>query len=652
MDAAYLGGGLVLDGLTAVRAEELAARLASLRAAYYAGTPSISDDAYDALEDELRTIAPAHPLLARVGSPPMTGTWEKARHEIPMGSLNKVSSEAEFDEWLARSAEVLGRASEDALLGELFVSEKLDGLSVELIYRDGRLAAAITRGDGETGELITANVGRMRGVPSKIPYSASLSVRGEIIMRIRDRQLHFSDYASTRNAAAGTSRRLDGAGSEHLTVMCYDVADEVEFADEGDKIALLRRLGFATPNCFRGDPKSVLALYERYGAEARDALDYEIDGLVVRVASVQAQALLGELNRRPRGAVAFKFASPKKLTHVIAISWETGPSGRVTPIALVEPVELVGAQIRRASLHNLATVRRLGIGVGDEVLVSRRNDVIPYVEEVVHSAGHAASEPEACAACGSPLAHDGEYLVCRNDQCRARVTGRIHIWIAAVGALEWGDKLIEALVDKGLVREPSDLYRLGVGDIAALDRHGEKSAENALRELTSRLPLRLPTFLAGLGIEGFSLQTARLVASAGYDLDRLLVVSPTELATLAGLGPVKASIIVEGLAARRAEIDRLRDAGLGPVASEHAGRLEGKTLCITGTHRRGRKELVRFIEEQGGRVVPGVVKDLDFLLIADIESETSKAVKARRYGTRLVSEADLDRIVGESKDRA
>ncbi len=641
------GGGLEVLPSARLRVADLVEQLERSRHAYYLGAPLISDAAFDALEDELRGLAPGHPALARIGAAPTSKEWEKARHRLPMGSLNKVTTEAEFDEWLARCEALLAKDGLGGIAKELFVTEKLDGLSVELVYGGGLFQDGLTRGDGEVGERITANVRRMRGVPNHIREMGSLSVRGEIILRISDRAAHFADYASTRNAAAGTARRLDGAGCEHLTVLVYDVSDELEFSSEAEKLVFLRNLGFATPAGFVGNAEAVQALYREYNEERRGALDYEIDGLVVRANSVTAQVQLGELNRRPRGATAFKFPSPAKLTTVTAIVWDTGPSGRVTPVAEVAGVELVGAMVRRASLHNAANVRRLGIGVGDEVMVSRRNDVIPYVEEVVSSAGTPVTPPRDCGVCGSALRQEGEYLLCREDSCAARVEGRIRTWVDAVGALEWGDKLVHALVANGLVREPADLYRLTVDDLVKLERQGKKSAENALKQLRSRLPLRLPTFLAALGIEGFSTQTARLLVSAGYhDLGRLLAADATALAAIGGLGELKARRIVDGLLARGPELERLREANLGPVASEVAGPLDGKSFCMTGKQRRPRKELDALIEDNGGRLLSGVTKELDYLIIDDPDSTSSKAEKARKYGTRLIREEDLLAMLG------
>lgn len=644
-------GGIDIGPESTARAEELAERIEKYRASYYAGTPEISDAAFDALEDELREIAPAHPVLARVGSAALVTEWEKARHEIPMGSLNKATNEEELRTWLTRCDELLAKEGVPSVAGDLFVAEKLDGISIEVIYRNGKFADAITRGDGLMGERISSNVVRMKGVPARISSKKPMSVRGEIILRLSDMKAHFpAEYTSPRNTAAGTAKRFDAQSAKHLTVLFYDVADHIDLPTEQEKFAWLRSLGFATPRTSHGSIDDVLALYARYEKELRGSLDYEIDGLVVYANSLAAQTVLGDVNRRPRGAVAFKFSSPAKVSKVVEIRWDTGPSGRVTPVAIVEPVELAGATVQRASLHNAGLVRALGIGVGDEVLVSRRNDVIPYVEEVIESAGKPAQTPETCTTCGAALALEGEYLMCRNPTCRAIVEGRILSWIDAIGALEWGDKLIEQLVEAGKVSEPRDLYLLKWEDIAGLERRGEKSAKKCIAQLTSRLPLTLPVFLAGLGIENFALQTARLLVTAGYTtVDKLLAATAEELAAIPGLGAIKAGAIVRGLASRKDEIQRLRDAGVEPVAPEAAGPLAGLAFCFTGSGTRPRGELTREVESRGGRVLGSVTKELNYLVIADLESTSSKAVKARKLGTKLITEEQLIELFGEKE---
>jgi DNA ligase (NAD+) len=639
-------GGLDLDTATRARADELAGRLEKYRASYYAGRPDISDAAYDALEDDLRALDPTHPVLARVGSAELVSEWDKARHEIPMGSLNKAVSVEELRAWLARCEELLEKDGVASIAGDLFVAEKLDGISIEVIYREGKMVDAITRGDGEMGERISQNVARMKGVPARIKDKRSMSVRGEIILRLSDMKKHFSSGTSPRNLAAGTSKRFDGGNCEYLTVLFYDIADHFDVATEVDKFEYIRSLGFATPATAQGSIDDVIALYDAYSGGRRASLDYEIDGLVVYVNALHTQALLGEVNHRPRGAVAFKFASPAKVTTVLSVNWDTGPSGRVTPVAIVAPVELAGAMVQRASLHNAANVRALGIGVGDEVLVSRRNDVIPYVEEVVEKRGKPDEPPTTCPVCGAPLSVEGEYLVCRNTTCRAVVEGRIQNWVGAVGALEWGDKLIEQLVEARLVGEPADLYKLTWQQIAALDRRGEKSAKKSLGELTSRLPLTLPVFIAALGMDNFALQTARLLVAAGYDtIDKLLAAREADLASITGLGPIKAASIVRGLASRKDEIQRLLAAGIVPVTPQEAGPLSGLTFCFTGTSTRPRAELTELVESRGGRVLAAVTKELQYLVIADPSSTSSKAVKAKKLGTKLITEEQLMELI-------
>lgn len=656
-NAVALQGGLEIDPGQRARIEELAARVERYRASYYAGHPEISDAAFDAIEDELRALDPTHPVLAKVGSAALVTEWEKARHEIPMGSLNKVVSEEELRAWVARCEELLAKeahaAPDTPVDRDLFVAEKLDGISIEVIYRGGKLVDAITRGDGDWGERITSNVARMKGVPARIREKGSLSVRGEIILRLSDMKRSYPGVTSPRNMAAGLSKRFDGQGAEHCTVLFYDVAEHLDIPTQRRKFEWLRDLGFATPRTAYGAVSDVIDLYRRYANELRSGLDYEIDGLVVYVDSLHAQGLLGELNRRPRGAVAFKFASPAKVSRVTAIQWDTGPSGRVTPVAIVEPVELAGATVQRASLHNAANVRSLGIGVGDEVLVSRRNDVIPYVEEVVDKRGPAAQAPSDCPVCRAPLSTEGEYLLCRNGSCQALVEGRIHNWIDAIGALEWGDKLIEQVVEAKLVREPLDLYKLTVKDIADLERRGEKIAKKCLEQLQSRLPLTLPVFLAALGIEGFAIQTARLIVSAGYGtIERVLAASEADLAAIPGLGAIKAAGIARGLRARKDEIKRLLDFGIAPVAMEAAGPLAGLTFCFTGAGTRSRSELTQLVESSGGRVLNAVTKELNYLVIADVASTSSKAVKARKYGTKLITEEQLDALIAERRGGA
>jgi DNA ligase (NAD+) len=631
------------------RIAELAKLLRTYKDAYYNGTPLVSDAAYDALEDELRGLDPDHELLKSVGAPAAVTAWEKARHAIPMGSLNKAVSEDELRAWAARCEELARKARLGPITSDLFVTEKLDGLSLAVTYEQGRLTDAITRGDGAVGERILSNARRMKGVPAKLKQPVSVTVRGEIILRLSDLKRAFPGAANPRNQASGTSKRLDGQGCEHLSVLFYDLDGE-EHPTEDEKLKRLVALGLAVPNAARADLDGAVALHREYAQHKRAKLDYEIDGLVVRANDVHAQHMLGELGNRPRAAVAFKFASQAKVTTLIEIVWETGSSGRVSPVAVVEPVELAGALVRRASLHTAANIAELGIGIGDEVLVSRRNDVIPYVEEVVTKKGKVAKPPTKCPTCKVALDRIGEYLACRNRACSALIEGRIENWIDAIGALDWGDKLIAQLVEAELVREPADLYKLLPEQIAKLERRGLVIAKKVLDNLRAQLPLSLPKFLAALGIESFGLQTAKAIVAAGYDsLEKVQQARSDELAALPGVGPAKARAVTEGLKQRRAEIGRLLAAGVVPVSRANAGPLAGKTFCFTGALARPRKELEQLVESLGGTLLSGVTKELHYLIMADPESGSSKAQKAKQYGTACLDEVQFMALIDTSQ---
>ena len=624
------------------RIAELAKLLKKYKDAYYNDQPLVSDAAYDALEDELRELDPAHSLLASVGAPAAVTSWAKANHAIPMGSLNKAVNEDEFRQWLKRCEELGATNKLGSIAKNLFVTEKLDGLSLAVTYEKGKLSDAITRGDGQVGERILSNACRMKGVPQKLKSAVSITVRGEIILKLSDLKKAFPGAANPRNQASGTSKRFDGKGCEHLTVMFYDLDGE-DHPTEVKKFARLTALGLEVPNSKVTDLAGAIAIHAEYHATKRGKLDYEIDGLVVRANDVHAQHMLGELGNRPRAAIAFKFASQAKVTKLVDVLWETGSSGRVTPVAIVEPVDLAGAVVRRASLHTASNVAALGIGIGDEVLVSRRNDVIPYVEEVVTKHAKKPIKPPAkCATCSAALEKTGEYLSCRNIDCQALIEGRIQNWIDAVGVLEWGDKLITQLVDAKLVEEPADLYKLQAKQIANLERRGMIIAQKVLENLKAQLPLSLPKFLAALGIENFGLQTAKAIVAAGFDsIEKVQAAKFDELSVLPGVGPSKAKAVADGIKARKAEIARLLAVGVVPVNKANAGPLAGKTFCFTGALGRPRKELEKLVEDRGGALLSGVTKDLNYLVMADPGSGSSKAQKAKQYGTECIDEAQF-----------
>lgn len=333
----------------------------------------LTDKLYDTRETELRKLDPQHWVLRIVGAPVIQSEWKKAKHQIPMGSLNKVNLPTELVDW-----------AKDKGCKEWFITEKLDGLSIEVIYEGGKVVQAITRGDGDVGEDITVNVIRMHGVNPDLKEDFNGSLRGEIIMKKSVHQKHFADKANPRNAASGVSKRLDGVNVEKLDILFYQVLGDIDFKTEVDQFKWLIKHKIGTPLYWtRKDVGEVNKFWREYQDLHRDKLDYDIDGLVIRINDMVEQQSLGDKDLRPLGAMAYKFDNEARETTLLGVEWQVGNSGRITPVAILEPVMLCGAEIKRASLHNVKWFEELGLYVGCKVLVSRRNDVIPYVEEKI-----------------------------------------------------------------------------------------------------------------------------------------------------------------------------------------------------------------------------------------------------------------------------
>lgn len=638
-------------------ADALAKELKERNQANYDGRPSDARH-YLGLYVALSRARPDDPTLDRV-TPPRGFDWKKARHELPMGSLNKVNAVEELEAWVARCDQLAAELGAPAIRGDLVLTEKLDGLSLELVYEGGQLEAAITRGDGLIGERITPNVAQMKGVPARIPHRGRISARGEIVLKKADGAAfaefkktvdpRFVELKSLRNTAAGIARTKEPKllpGCRHLTVLTYDLEGIEGLSTEHDKLEFLAAQGFERPAIHFGDVGRVIEEWRRYEAGARKALPYEIDGLVVRANNLVAAALLGELNNRPRAAVAFKFGNEMAVTTLKEVLWSTGDTGRITPIAQLDPpVFLAGAEVRQASLHNVAKVRAMGIGPSDQVLVSRRNDVIPYVEKVVFSAGRPEAPPTVCQVCQAPVSVEGEYLLCRNDDCPAKRTGRLKTWVDQLGLLDWGEVVVQQLYAEGLAKEPADLYRLAREQVATLrrsdkkTRFGEKVAAKLLDPLNAQKEIPLPTFIAALGIETVSKETAKLLVNAGYESPEAIALANKEdLAQIPGLGEIKAEKILTGLKARLPEIQRLREVGVVPVKPSSGGPLAGLSFCFSGASNRPRKELEGIVERHGGRAAASVTKGVTYLVLADPASTSTKAQKARKQGTEIISE--------------
>jgi DNA ligase (NAD+) len=615
------------------RIQELSDKIIKARNDYYNQQPSVSDKVFDAWVAELSSLDPNNIAVTAIGAPVLPSEWKKAKHQIPMGSLDKVNLPAELTAWV------------DTLPtnGKLLITEKLDGLSIEVIYENGKLTQGITRGDGEIGEDITINVVKMSGVPSQLKDNFTGSLRGEIIMKKSVHQKHFSDKANPRNAASGVSKRLDGVGVEHLNIFFYQALGDIEFQAEQEQFAWLVHQGLTTPLwCLAKTADEVNKFWRDYQDTKRDKLDYDIDGLVIRLDNLDDQAALGDKDLRPKGAKAFKFDNETRESVIRDITWQVGNSGRITPVATVDPVVLVGATVTRASIYNLTYIEDLGLDVGATVLVARANDVIPRIEELVKGTGTVAKPPAHCPECNAVTIMNGENLQCTNvDTCPAQVIGRIKNWVAELNLLEWGDTLIEKLVKSGKVSNVADLYTLTVDDLANLDRMGDKSAKKCYDILWSDVNIPLDTFLGALSMTMIGASTIKLIMNAGCDtLEKFGQLKAEHFEQVAGVGPTKAKFLADGLMANQKLILSILDNGV-KIKDKVDGPLSNKSVCFTGTMTNKRPVLEKMVQDAGGDVKSSVGKGLTYLVIADTNSTSSKAVSARKYGTTLISEDEF-----------
>jgi DNA ligase (NAD+) len=619
--------------------KELEEKIKSAQIAYYNDSSIIEDDEYDALIYELSCLDKDNDLLKVVGAEPAAEEWIKTKHPFPLGSLFKVNTPQELQEWITK--DLHGKS--------VLWSEKIDGLSIGCIYEDGNLIKCPLRGNGFEGEDIFQNVLKMQGVVRYIPGFTGV-LRGEIIVTKQNHKTYFPDKANPRNCASGVCRRLDGEGCEHLTVMFYQVLGG-DFVTEQEQMQFLEKHKCIVPNYkLCKSSKEVDAVWQEYQDKTRDSLDWEIDGLVVAANDVSIQNELGETNLRPKGKRAFKFAKQFVKTIVKDITWSSGSMGRVTPICWVEPVSLLGSTVSKASIYNISYIKELGLDIGAEVLICKAGEIIPRIEKVIKSTGTIVKIPIHCQECKSILEMDGENLMCPNKlDCPAIIKGRIENWVNELNLLEWGESLIEHLVESKKATTIADLYKLSIADLASLERMGEKSATTCHRLLWEKSEVPLEIFLGGLSIPLIGQSSIKLIMAAGIDtLDKFLAAKIEHFMCVPGMGPGRSKSLFDGLNYNKELIKQLLENGVTIKEKvKIMGVLSGKTICFTGKAFHKRSVLEGWAIEAGAEVKNAVNKDLDILVIADAETSTSsKAVAARKFGIKLIDEEQFITMVG------
>ena len=643
---------------------------------YQEAAPEIGDAAYDALERELGELERRYPELATPQSPlrrvgeEASGRFEEFEHRIPMLSLNNAYDEEEFLEWDARLRRHLD-ADSVPYLAEL----KIDGVSISLHYRDGVLERAVTRGDGLHGEIVTPNIQNIKSIPRRLrrPVSA-LEARGEVYLplqefvrlnRLREEEGQ-TVFANPRNATAGTIRLLDPklSAGRRLEAIMYQIAviDGQTPSTQEENLGLLGDLGLPTSPHARvcEDMESALEFWRKW-IKRRHDLDYETDGVVVKANSLELQRNAGATAKSPRWAIALKFPQEQARTRVLGIEIQVGRTGALTPVARLDPVQLAGTTVSSASLHNPEELERKDIRVGDLVTVEKAGGIIPQVIDVIRQERPRGARrfrvPETCPTCGSPAykAEDEVILRCTGISCPARFReGLQHFTSRTAMNIEgMGEALIAQLLDRGLVRDFADLYRLDAKTLAGLDRMGEKSAANLLQQIDRSRGNPLHRLLFALGIRHVGGRTSKVLAERFGSLAAIGSADLESLTEVRDVGPVVARSVTAFFdnAENRAVLDRLRDAGIDPITdiiAARTGPLEGKKFVLTGTLSGcTRGEARSRIELLGGSVTASVSRKTDYLVAG--ENPGSKLQKARDAGVSVLDEAGFLHLLEESR---
>jgi DNA ligase (NAD+) len=644
------------------RIQELADQVTALRDAYYQGAPLVSDAEYDAIEDELRGLIAANPQwapdpnpLEQVGAP--TVLHAPIRHSRPMLSLEKATRPEQVEAFF------------DRFPGQpVVVMPKLDGLSLALVYDDGRLVRAITRGDGTTGDDVTILVRALvDGIPERVDMTGRAEVRGEAVML----RSTFDAYnvahpdrplINPRGAAAGTLRAKDPAtvAERRLRFFAFDL--DAPGGAEADLEDGLTRLGFHAADMRHcPDPAAAQAVIAAIEAQ-RNELDYDLDGAVLRLADRDAYAAAGTRSASPRGALAFKFAAEEKTTVLADVLWDVGKTGKIAPVAQLEPVFVGGTTVTRATLANQEVIRARGIKIGDTVLVRRAGDVIPFVAGVLDPAKRTGAEweivpPTDCPSCGQPLTEQGNSreLFCTNVACPAQTVRRLIHWAsrAAADIEAIGPVWIERLAETGDLEHPSDFYTLTTERLLEFDRIGDVSAQRMIDSIDVSRGVGLRRALIGLAIPMASEGTATRLCRAGFgSLEQIADAGEDQLVAVEDIGPKVAASLIEHLARLRPEIQRLRTLGvsldvreedLPPVVASDAP-LAGKTVVITGAisdPRSGEKvprpTFQRLCEKAGATTATSVSASTD-LLITGADVGAAKLTKAEKLGVEIVDQ--------------
>jgi len=635
---------------------------------YVFNNPVISDYEYDQLYKKLKQTEKEHPdwtvdysPTQRVGHKVESGLAVKS-HEVRMLSLDNTYSKSELENYITR----MKKDSSDSFT---FVLEpKIDGAAVSLTYENGMLTEAVTRGDGYQGEDVLHNIKTVKTLPLYIEHKDKIVVRGEVFLskdnfkKINKRREKdgMPLFANPRNAAAGTMKLLDPeiASERSLDIFIYALDVGRVNAEHFKDLQFLKSLGMkVNPMIEHVSSQDEIFEYIARIEKKRQQLDYEIDGVVIKVNEYNVREQLGSTNKSPRWAVAYKYPAEHARTKLLRVSFQVGRTGIVTPVGIFEPVKVAGSTVSRATLHNEDEIKRLGIKIGDKVFIEKSGDVIPKVTSVIKDEREGDEKdikfPDACPVCGSSVLKDeyDVYYKCANPDCPARLKASI-VHFAGRNAMDikgLGEKIVDRFVDLGLLGSIADIYDLKCEDIQELEGFGAKSAENLIKAIDKSKAKPFSKVLFGLGLPNVGVRTAEILAEKFGNIDAMIQAEREDFEEIEDIGPVIADGLYKALRDEKITylIEKLRKKGLNFTYTQEkeSDILEGKTFLITGSLSRPRKQVEELIKKNGGMVLTGVSSNLDYLICG--ESPGSKLDKAKELDVNIIDEKKFMRMLGE-----
>lgn len=646
---------------------------------YVLNSPVISDAEYDELMRELKELEEMYPDLItpdsptqRVGAPPLS-EFKTVRHAIRMMSLEDARNEEEIIEFDKRIKRMLGLPEESVM--EYAVEPKYDGASLEIVYENGIIKVAATRGDGVTGEDVTLNAKTIRSIPLRliehegIKIPSLIDVRGEVLIKKVDFEKLNKErerrgeplFANPRNASAGSLRQLDSniTSQRPLDFVAWGIGriEGISPKTHSETLDILSKLGFKTPDPRRvcNGIEEVVEFYKEL-EEKRDEFEYELDGIVVKVNSLELWERLGVTARSPRYVIAGKFKPRERTTKLLDVVHQVGRTGIITPVAILEPVEIGGVTVSRATLHNYEEIERKDIRIGDWVIVYRAGDVIPEVVKPIterRTGDEKSIEPPArCPICGGHVVKEGAFLKCINLACPAVLRGTIR-YMASRHAFDiegLGEKISNLLVEQGLIKDPADIFYLRYEDLFGLPGFAEKATENLLMQIENAKRTTFSRFLTALGIPGVGSHTARVLARHFKDWDELSMASFEKLLNIEGIGPETAQAILTFVnePTNQRIVKKMFQAGVTPTPEKVEKVIEspftGKTVVFTGALKSmSRDEAQRLVESLGGHAASSVSRKTDFVVVG--ENPGSKYQKALSLGIKILTEEEFIRMV-------